>query len=67
MSSGEEKKKKLGLGGLEMFRGITEWGGVGNEKKSKNILKGKTTQRKLVFNCHIGLGTWINADFSWEL
>lgn len=50
-----------------MFRGIPEGGGVGNEKKSKNILKGKTTQRKLVFNCHIGLGTWINADFSWEL
>lgn len=50
-----------------MFRGIPERGEVGNENKSKNILIGKKTQRKLLFNCRIGLGTWINADLSWEL
>lgn len=63
----KQNKTRLGLGGVEMFRGIPEGGGVGNENQSKNILKGKTTQRKLLFNCRMGLGTWINADFSWEL
>ena len=63
----QQNKTRLGLGGVEMFRGIPEGGGGGNENQSKNILKGKTTQRKLLFNCRMGLGTWINADFSWEL
>lgn len=62
--SGE--KKNWNCCGVEMFRGIAEGGRVGNGNRSKNIPKGNTIQRKLLFNCLKGLGTWISIDFSWE-
>ena len=47
--------------------GITERGRVGNGNERENIPKGNTTQRKLLFNCRTGLGSWISTDFSREL
>lgn len=64
-----------------MLRGEKNWNWVG-WKCSKESLRGEewemeirvkifpkeiTTQRKLLFNCLIGLGTWVSTDFSWEL
>lgn len=67
--SGEEK---TGTGGrvvavVKILGGVTERERVGNGNKSITIPKGNTTQRKLLFHCHIGLGTWLSTDFSGEL
>lgn len=63
------EEEKTGAGGrvvvgVKILGGVTERERVGNGNKSITIPKGNTTQRKLLFNCHRGLGTWFSTDFS---